>query len=51
MRTENQIEMYFIEKLKDLKYTYRDDIRDKASLEANFRQKFERLNTLLDVTA
>ena len=44
MRTENQIEMYFIEKLKDLKYTYRNDIRDKASLEANFRQKFEQLN-------
>ena len=44
MRTENQIEMSFIEKLKDLKYTYRDDIRDKASLEANFRKKFEQLN-------
>ena len=44
MRTENQIEMSFIEKLKDLKYTYRDDIRDKASLEANFREKFEKLN-------
>lgn len=44
MRTENQIEMSFIEKLKDLKYTYRNDIRDKASLEVNFREKFEKLN-------
>ena len=30
MRTENQIEMSFIEKLKDLKYTYRDDIRARS---------------------
>jgi len=44
MRTENQIEMSFIDKLKDLKYVYREDIKDKASLEANFRQKFEQLN-------
>ena len=44
MRTESQIEMSFIEKLKDLKYVYREDIKDRASLEANFRQKFEQLN-------
>ena len=44
MRTENQIEISLIEKLKELKYVYRDDIKDKASLEANFRQKFEQLN-------
>ncbi|WP_297425665.1 type I restriction endonuclease subunit R [Clostridium sp.] len=44
MKAENQIESAFIEKLKDLKYTYRDDIRDKASLEANFKQHFEKLN-------
>ena len=44
MRTESQIEKSFVEKLKGLKYTYRDDIKDKASLEANFRQKFEQLN-------
>lgn len=44
MRTESQIEKSFIEKLKDLKYVYREDIKDKASLEANFRQKFEKLN-------
>lgn len=44
MRSEKQIEVNFIQKLQDLKYTYREDIRDKASLEANFREHFERLN-------
>lgn len=44
MISEKQIEESFINKLKDLKYTYRDDIRDKASLEANFREHFQRLN-------
>ena len=44
MRSENQIELSFIEKLQDMKYTYREDIRDKASLEANFREHFDRLN-------
>ena len=44
MRTEKQIEISLIEKLKELKYVYREDIKDKASLEANFRQKFEQLN-------
>lgn len=44
MRTESQIEISLIEKLKELKYVYREDIKDKASLEANFRQKFEQLN-------
>lgn len=44
MKAEKQIEADFIEKLKDLKYTYREDIRDKASLEANFKEHFERLN-------
>lgn len=42
--TEQQIEQALIEKLDDLKYTYRPDIRDKATLEQNFRQKFEALN-------
>ncbi len=41
---KNQIEQSLIAKLKDLKYTYREDIRDKAALEQNFRQKFEALN-------
>lgn len=44
MKAERHIESAFIEKLEDLKYTYRDDIRDKASLEANFKQHFEKLN-------
>lgn len=44
MKTEQQIEMKFIEKLRDLKYTYREDIRDKMELEANFKNHFQRLN-------
>jgi type I restriction enzyme R subunit len=47
---EQGIEEGFIEKLRALKYTDRPDIRDRAALEANFRQKFEALNrvTLTD---
>jgi len=41
---EQQIEQALIEKLGDLKYTYRPDIRDRAALETNFRQHFETLN-------
>lgn len=41
---ESDIEQNLIEKLRDLKYTYRDDIHDKDSLEQNFRAKFEALN-------
>ena len=37
---EKQIE----DQLIDLKYTYRDDIRDRNALERNFRTKFEALN-------
>lgn len=44
MTTEHQIEQSLIAKLEALKYTYRPDIRDKASLEQNFRRKFEALN-------
>lgn len=44
MKSEKEIEMSFIQKLLDLKYIYREDIRDKASLEANFRKHFESLN-------
>ena len=33
MKNEKQIELSFIEKLKELKYIYREDIKDKASLE------------------
>ena len=41
---ETALERDLISKLQDLKYAYRDDIRDRAALEANFRQKFEALN-------
>ena len=41
---ESDIEAHFIQKLQSLKYSYRPDIRDRASLEVNFRQKFETLN-------
>lgn len=41
---EQQIEYGFIGKLQGLKYEYRDDIRDRAALERNFREKFEALN-------
>lgn len=40
MIKENKIEQDFIEKLQDLKYIYRQDIRDKESL----GQKFQELN-------
>ena len=42
--TENEIEKTLIEKLSALKYTVRTDIRDRAALEQNFREKFEALN-------
>ena len=47
---ESKIEESLIQRLQDLKYTYRPDIRDRASLEKNFREKFEALNqvNLLD---
>lgn len=42
--TEQEIEQSLIEKLGDLKYTHRPDIRDRAALEHNFRQHFEALH-------
>jgi len=42
--TEAQIERDFLEKLKELKYEYRDDIQDRFAIERNFRTKFEALN-------
>ncbi|HMO58917.1 MAG TPA: DEAD/DEAH box helicase family protein, partial [Roseiflexaceae bacterium] len=41
---EQQIEQNLIQKLQDLKYTYRPDIRDLAALKHNFREKFQELN-------
>ncbi|HON18333.1 MAG TPA: type I restriction endonuclease subunit R [Salinivirgaceae bacterium] len=44
MIKEQQIEDILLAKLSDLKYTHRTDIRDRASLEKNFREKFQALN-------
>ena len=41
---ERELEDQLIEKLRGLKYEYRPDIRDRASLEKNFRGKFDALN-------
>lgn len=41
---ERDLEEFLVAKLKDLGYEYRPDIRDRAALEANFREKFEALN-------
>ena len=41
---EHKIEQDLIAKLGDLKYTYRPDIRDRSTLEQNFREKFGALN-------
>jgi type I restriction enzyme R subunit len=41
---ESQIEKVLIGRLKDLKYKYREDIRDRNTLEKNFREKFQALN-------
>ena len=44
IKTERDLEEDLVTKLRDLKYEYRVDIRDRAALEANFRKKFEALN-------
>lgn len=44
MTKEHLIEENLIEQLKELKYTYRSDIKDRNSLELNFKTKFEALN-------
>ena len=41
---ERDLEEALVSKLKELKYEYRPDIRDRATLERNFREKFETLN-------
>ena len=41
---ERGLEEALVTKLRDLKYEYRPGIRDRAKLEANFREKFEALN-------
>ena len=49
-KAERDLEEDLVAKLRDLKYEYRPDIRDRAKLEENFRRKFEQLNrvTLTD---
>jgi len=42
--TEQEIEQALLTKLSDLKYTYRPDIRDRGTLEQNFRKQFQELN-------
>jgi len=42
--TEHELEEALIGKLIDLKYIHRQDIRDRAALEANFRNHFQALN-------
>ena len=44
MASESDIEQALINKLSSLKYTYRQDIRNRDALEENFRMKFEGLN-------
>ena len=41
---ECQLEEELIAKLADLKYEYRPDIRDRAALERNLREKFQALS-------
>jgi len=41
---EQDLEQKLIEKLLALKYEHRVDVRDRASLEHNFREKFQALN-------
>ncbi|RVT89577.1 type I restriction endonuclease subunit R [Rhodovarius crocodyli] len=43
-KAERELEDAFLSKLTDLKYDYRPDIRDRATLERNFREKFQSLN-------
>lgn len=44
MTKETQIEQSLLQKPADLKYTPRPDIRDRESLERNFREKFQAIN-------
>jgi type I restriction enzyme R subunit len=41
---ERRLEAELLAKLRDLKYEHRTDIRDRAALEKNFREKFQALN-------
>ena len=43
---ERDLEESLVTKLRDLKYEYRPNIRDRATLEENFREKFQALNSV-----
>ncbi|HRJ27938.1 MAG TPA: hypothetical protein PLO61_10580 [Fimbriimonadaceae bacterium] len=49
--SELQLEEDVLKKLEGQKFSRREDIRDRAALEANFRQKFEVINELRTNTA
>lgn len=49
--SERQREDELIDKLEGLKYAYRPDIHGRASLEQNFREKFEALNRITPTDA
>lgn len=42
--SEQEIETCLLERLKELKYSYRSDTNNRSALENNFRAKFEDLN-------
>lgn len=42
--TEAGLEQQLIDKLRELKYAFQPHIRDRATLEQNFREKFQALN-------
>jgi type I restriction enzyme R subunit len=42
--SEQEIETGLLDRLKELKYSYRSDINSRSALENNFRAKFEDLN-------
>lgn len=44
MTSEGEIELDLLQKLQELKYEYRKDIRDLQALKSNFRNHFESLN-------
>ena len=42
--SERELEEQLVQKLRDLKFEHRPEIRDRAALENNFREKFQALN-------
>lgn len=46
MKNEKQIELSFIEKLKELKYIYREDIKDGLSGERTENDDYETISNL-----